>query len=158
VLSWSKWSSLDKYTDFKTEPGVYRIRLAYNQSQRPFVVSRLMGKDEEGLLSIGHSVNLRNRIQSFYRVAEQHKGFLKHSGGDRLFLARICASASSNTFFNDKRLQVSVVILADKDKAKVLEERLLKRYFVKHGELPPLNNSMPDGNVKWDDILLNQPE
>ncbi|GAI36377.1 unnamed protein product, partial [marine sediment metagenome] len=122
-------------------------------------ISRLFGKDKSGLLSIGQSVHLRSRIQQFYKVAKEMAGFFKHSAGDRLFLARLCASASSNNYFSNKIIQVSFITLQSKMEAEELEERLLKCYFKKYGELPPLNNSMPDRNVKlWNEILLSKCE
>jgi len=159
MLVWSKWFDIDNLASIDRKPGVYKIRLKSLGNHRPVLISRLLGKDKDGLLSIGHSVNLRDRIQNFRRVAKDMTGFCKHSAGDRLFLARICAHSSSNTYFNDKNIQVSFASLNSKTEAKEQEERLLKCYFKKYGELPPLNNSMPDENVKlWNEILLSKCE
>jgi len=154
--TWSKWHNIDNFASIDKKPGVYKIRLAYSGKRHPVSISRLLGKDKDGLLSIGNSINLRKRIGEFCRVAKDMTSFLKHSAGDRLFLIRICAHSSSNTFFNDKIIQFSFLMLQNKVEAEEVEEKLLKYYFKKYGELPPLNSSMPDKHVKlWDEILLN---
>ncbi len=155
MLVWSKWLNVDHFNSIGKKPGVYKIRLAHSGNHHSALISRLLGKDKCGLLSIGHSVNVSNRIQNFYRVAGKMPGFFKHSAGDRLFLAQICARATSNTYFSNKIIQFSSILVQSKEEAKELEERLLKCYFKKYGELPPLNSSMPDGNVQiWDETLL----
>ena len=154
MLAWSEWFDIENYASTDRAPGVYRIRLAFTGDRRPVIIPRLLNQDRDGLLSIGQSGNLRDRIRSFYKVANNATGFLKHSSGDRLFLVRICSHASSNSYFSDKIIQHSFVSQKDKESAKALEERLLKCYFKEYGELPPLNNSMPDRNVLWEDILL----
>jgi hypothetical protein len=107
------------------------------------------------LLVIGESGDLRNRVKQFHKVTKEKTGFLRHSAGDRLFLNLIFRHISSRAFFDNKGLQVFFTKVQDKVGAQKLEELLLKVYFIQFGELPPLNNNMPDKDKElWDQALL----
>ena len=77
ILKDIKWKDLklkDKvWSKIKEEPGVYRIRHADHE------IGRANGTDDEGILHIGMSKNLRRRVREFYKAATTKKG--SHSAG-----------------------------------------------------------------------------
>ena len=155
MAKWSEWKDISSVKDFSEDigksPGVYEIRLA-NLARQSIHISRLFGDDEEGLLAIGESVNLGRRIKEFHN-AYTAGVFGRHSVGDRLFLVLMCQYSRFKTNYQNKSwLQFRVMKLSSKAAAQAEEERLLKDYFKAHGELPPLNCSMPDKN-NWDEII-----
>ncbi len=156
VCTWSEWLGIDHYSEIDSLPGVYGIRLLDSTNHLPVPINRLLGKDEDGLLAIGESKDLRQRIKLFYKVTIKRRELLKHSAGDRLFLNLIFSHVSSNNnFFKNKTLQVSFTKADDKKSAQGLEELLMKVYFIQFGELPPLNSSMPGkGQKLWEEALL----
>jgi len=152
---WSEWQDISSIKDFAEEigksPGVYTIRLA-DSARQSIRISRLFGDDKEGLLAIGESVDLGRRIKEFHN-AYTAGTFGRHSVGDRLFLVLMCQySRFKTTYQNNSRVQFRVMKLSNKAEAQAEEEKLLKNYFKAHGELPPLNNNMPDKN-SWDEII-----
>lgn len=104
------------------------------------------------MLAIGESVDLARRIKEFYN-AYAAGTFGRSSTGDRLFLVLMCQYSSfKTTYQNNSTVQFRVMKLSDKAEAQTEEEKLLKNYFKEHGELPPLNSSMPDKH-SWDEII-----
>lgn len=155
MSKWSKWRDISSIKNFAEEigksPGVYKIRLA-DSARRPIHISRLFGDDQDGLLAIGESVDLARRIKEFYN-AYAARTFGHSSMGDRLFLVLMCQySCFKTTYQNNSTVQFRVMKLSDKAEAQAEEEKLLKNYFKEHGELPPLNSSMPDRH-SWDEII-----
>lgn len=150
MSAWSVWydiTSTKHVLGNERQCGVYEIRLA-DSTRQAIPVGRLLGNDPCGLLGIGKSVNLSRRISDFNRA--HLKGSLRHSGGSRLFLvwvlhySPIAASHNVNSI-----VQFRVAKVKNNVKAETAEEALLKRYFYKFGELPPLNSTMPDGRTRW---------
>lgn len=152
---WSEWRDISSIKDFSEEvgksSGVYEIRLS-NSAGHPNTIGRLLGNDEDGLLAIGESVDLARRIKDFYHAYSKGK-FGRHSVGDRFFLVLVCQYSSFGaTHQNNSKLQFRVMKLGSKDEAQKEEEKLLKNYFRKHGELPSLNSDMPDKHG-WGEII-----
>jgi hypothetical protein len=155
MSNWSKWQDISAAQNLAVQlakvPGVYRIRLS-DCAGRPITIGRLLSTDKNGLLAIGESANLARRIKEFYQAYTAEK-FGHHSVGDRLFLVLMCQYSRFKTNYrNNSGLQLQVMKLNSKADAQAEEEKLLKIYFKAHGELPPLNNSMPDRN-SWNEIV-----
>ena len=134
ICEWSEWIDISNFTEICNLPGVYRVRLLDSTSNSPVPISRILGNDEDGILVIGESRDLKHRIKLFYKVIKDKTGFLRHSAGDRLFLNLLFRRASSQTFFDNKSFQVSYTKVQDKTGAQRLEELLLKIYFIEFGE------------------------
>jgi hypothetical protein len=96
--------------------------------------------------------NLTKRIRKFYQ-AYTGKSSLHHSAGDRLFLIWACQHSFTKHNKEKTILQYTIKPLDNKEAAVNEEERLLWRYFIKYGELPPLNANMPYGN-NWKDLVM----
>jgi len=96
---------------------------------------------------IGNSKDVGRRIDAFVDAADISKasdGHVKkpHSEGDILFIIKILTEFQKAVYIQSK-IDFSALRLAHKAEAEKEEENLLKNYFVKFGELPPLNSNMP---------------
>ena len=147
MSEWSNWlNSL-----FKGQyewPGVYKIRLADSRGY-PIEIGRLLDKDKDGILAIGESESIASRISKFYRAYEHGK--LGHSEGETLFLMQV-KTKFRRGIYNDCKIQFTARKLNGKAEAEKEEQRLFKSYFIKYGELPPLNREMPASHLGWDNL------
>ena len=122
-------------------PGIYVVRCL--KGNRPRKFRRLNGTDKQGILCIGKSVNLRNRIRAFYN--DIHKNGLEvkyHSEG-----------WNYRKYFRDShnpsKLKISPIDMEFLWKnvrtgktADDTETRLIQEYVVKFQDKPPLNISI----------------
>lgn len=150
MAEWNVWrdiSCIEEFADLYKWPGVYKIRLT-DSSGCPIKIGRFLGNDSDGLLAIGESGTrtVSTRIKEFLKAYEGGK--LKHSEAERLFLIG-CTTRFRRGVYDNCTLQFAAKKLKDKAEAQIQEERLLKSYFVKYGELPPLNSDMPDKYIDW---------
>ncbi|MBL7210124.1 MAG: hypothetical protein ISS52_08500 [Dehalococcoidia bacterium] len=123
--------------------GVYRVRLADVEGS-PIEIPRLLATDRDGILAIGESVKIARRIREFHNGFEGRRP--EHPAAEKLFLAR-CFTDFEKRIYKNHRIQFAARKLNDKSEAQKEEARLLKSYFEKCGELPPLNSCMPDKTV-----------
>ena len=111
--------------------GVYFIQ-SYN-NQIPIRLNRVLGTDEEGVLYIGKSENLRERLRMLWRVLNAKLKATAHTFGTKYNDNKKLREA-----FPLKSLYVSFRIT---NEPKSLESELLYKYFSKYGEVPPFNSS-----------------
>lgn len=83
MVPWHRWRDLniDKpdLDDVKNECGIYMIRAVKKISEDPIPIQRCGGKDGDGCLYIGRSVDIHRRLLEFCRSARKNeKG---HPGG-----------------------------------------------------------------------------
>ncbi len=124
---WTGWTSLVDL-DLGTVPnshGTYIIA-----TDRP--ISRAVGVDQEGFLTIGESGRLSDRLWAF-RECVTKPGAEWHSAGWRF------AYFNLQRHFPVSSLRVRWAALATKAAAVSAESALLLAYLREHGELPPLN-------------------
>lgn len=155
MSDWSNWLDHLLIGEFKDQyewPGVYKIRLADSRGH-PIEIGRLLDKDKDGTLLIGESGSIASRISDFCRAYEEGK--LTHSEGETLFLIRV-KTKFRRGICDDCKIQFSARKLNDKTEGEEEEERLLKSYFIKYGELPPLNRNLPDRHVGWDNLSADE--
>lgn len=111
--------------------GVYHI-YCY-KGKKPITINRVLGIDKQGILYIGKSDNLRERLRMLWRVlnpnlkATAHTFGTKYNGNNKL-----------KKVFPLKTLSVSFKTTSE---PKNLETKLLNQYFDKFGEVPPMNSS-----------------
>ena len=143
MSKWSKWRdiTMDNLTDLGKWPGVYIIRLANVGYSTP--IGRFLKKDKSGLLAIGESGDLARRIKEFYH-AYNRQIFFRHSAGDRLFFVLAYHHSSWSTSNQNSTVQFKFMRVKNKIEAQNKEAKLLMEYFIRYGELPPLNNSLPN--------------
>lgn len=129
-MAWTDWMSLENSAikEIPNDPGVYRIALREE-------ISRLSATDPEGLLLIGKSVNVGNRVRKF--IGSAFDDIPGHVAGERFDLLDLSDELGARR----SDLHVSWFASESKDGASKLEETLLNRYQIRFGEVPPLNNS-----------------
>ncbi|MBA7518404.1 hypothetical protein ES705_10474 [subsurface metagenome] len=141
---WSEWVDLKKNASYKS-CGVYKIRLA-DLKDCPIEIPRFLVKDKDGIIQIGSSINTEKRIKCF-RSAMEGKG-CAHAEGKRLNLIKKYTNFTGR--YNNCKIQYSFKKFESEIEARKAEELLLKCYFKKHGEVPPLNNNLPKRyNIDW---------
>ena len=154
MSEWSDWLDsifIEEFKDLYEWPGVYKIRLADSRGH-PVEIGRLLDKDRNGILMIGESDNVAERIREFYGAYEGDK--VSHSEGELLHLIKI-RTKFRRGIYDDCRIQFATREVRDKSEAEKEQERLFKVYFVRYGELPPHNRSMPDKLVDWKALLTS---
>ena len=127
--AYSRWKPMTQETfgEIPKEPGVYLIRC------RDHPTNRLLGSDQEGILDIGESNNLRKRTRFFFACASGKKK-RGHSAGCRFF------GRGLDRDFPLDQLEIKWKVTKSKAAARKLEGDLLSNYEKKFGELPPLNS------------------
>ncbi len=128
------WSDLKNIKDLPNEEGkgVYRIRLVDN-SGNAISIKRFLGEDKVGIIAIGQTKNIKNRLRGFYKVVIEKKKY-SHSEGLTIHLLR------EITKFSEKFEPCTFQYAFRKvDNPKEEEKKLLKGYFKEYGEIPPLN-------------------
>jgi len=144
MLEWKNYAEISTIEHSKAlgkhQSGVYRVRLAKNSGNSPITIARFRGKDKEGLISIGESVDLRRRIKEFYR-SYAYPDNEKHSSCFRLALY-VHFTNQRKQSVNVGEVQYSYAPLAENE-IQETEAMLLAKYFRDFGELPPLNSNVP---------------
>ena len=140
----NEWVDIKKNASYK-RCGVYKIRLA-DFKDYPIEISRFLDNDIDGILQIGSAEDTEKRIKCF-RGAMIGKKYA-HAEGKRLNLIKKYTNFIGR--YNNCKIQYSFKKLQNESEARTEEERLLKCYFKRHGEVPPLNNNLPKRyNIDW---------
>ena len=124
---WTEWELLLN-VDMKkipNTPGAYMIAAKHS-------INRAFGEDQEGILDVGESKNLRGRLNAFIGCAQGSR-VSGHMAGWRY------REFGFNSRFPLKSLYLSWHKADSKSAAYRLEESILKEYLKQHSELPPLN-------------------
>lgn len=133
-MPWMKWVPLQEALKGEGERklpkdagGIYEIAV-----ERP--IRRLLGTDTDGILMIGQTTgktqSLFTRVRAFRESA--FNGKERHSEGMRFSRLKLARESGP--------LRVRWVKTRSRNPLG-LEQKLLKKYQVEFGELPPLNNS-----------------
>ena len=130
VKNWTGWEPVwlkltEHYLDAPAAPGAYLIC-----ADR--AIHRAVGVDDNGVLTIGESDNLRRRLAAFVRCAKK-PGAAGHMAGWRFNYAAF------EKVFPLETLWVSWHPTVDKATAYAKEGEMLALYLAEHYELPPLN-------------------
>ena len=154
VLTLSDWwsSGWSEWTDILETPnyagcGVYKIRLV-NSEGFPVEIPRFIDTDKNGILQICYSENIKRGIYRFLRSAEGKR--YTHAEGERLRL--LMRYTGFKERYKDCGMQYSFKKQLSRREARVEQERLLKCYVKKYGEVPPNNNNFPDKHIDWESL------
>jgi len=141
---WSKPITIDQETS-PPRPGIYIIM---NLKR----LRRIGGVDPKGILYVGKSGNLQNRLGQFWNANHPASGLL----WDHPLIARNCLAkqAVSQKDVGNLlgKLYVKFLPLTSKEIDKA-ERALLFAYMYKFGEPPPLNFNLPGHWKEKPDII-----
>jgi hypothetical protein len=138
--SWSNWFRFraEELSTIPKKKGVYQFRCIDNKGV-PMVIPRSKNKDPDGIIYIGSSVNLRTRLNGFWRTIQM----LDRS---RHAAAWTYCSFSYSSLFPAKRLQYRYKVALS---FTTSEFDLLLAYRKKYMDLPPLNLNSPPYPGDW---------
>ena len=123
------------------KPGVYIIRYLEGGSPKQF--TRLNGIDEEGILCIGKSVNLRRRIREFLKdITTEGLAEKYHSEGWNF--RKYFRDNPNPKAIKPKKENMEVIwkVLNTEYEADKLETELIQDYVMTFQDKPPLNISI----------------
>lgn len=136
MARWSKWQAIDSIyhnIDLLDKKGLYEIRVV-DKENKPLPIHRIGGIDSDGIIYIGKSIQLRQRIEAFYGG--------RHSGGGMYCLAYRRLKRCEP--YREHSLQFRVMTCSGVD-IVTREAGVLRRYFRRFCELPPFNSTVPGG-------------
>jgi hypothetical protein len=117
------------YAKHSLNSGVYKIISIVDGHRMP--IQRLLGIDLKGVLYIGGSLCLVNRITTFKKTISTSFKSNNHSGGRRYIKnEKIVKAFPYNSLY---------VEMTQHDYPTEIEKQLLDEYFWVFGEAPPLN-------------------
>jgi hypothetical protein len=143
---WFEWMDIRQIPDYEG-CGVYKIRLA-NPEGIPVEIPRFIDTDKDGILQICYSENIKRGIYRFLRATEGKR--YTHSEGERLQLLKKYTNFEKR--YEGCKMQYSFKKQPNRRDARVEQERLLKYYIKKYGEVPPNNNNFPDKHIDWESL------
>ncbi len=143
---WTEWKDLDEGIN-ESNSGVYKMRIV-NSAGQAYKLKRFLGIDSNGIIAIGSTNNLNERIDVFNKVTMDKK--YKHSEAKKLLYN--IKYARFNSVFKKYKIQFSIKKVSNEEEYKEEESELIKCYFKKYGEVPPLNSNLSD---KKDWLNLN---
>lgn len=122
-------------------PGTYRLRVRADAGWR--VVGRAGGDDSEGVLDIGTTKNLSNRLYTLRHAILN--GRASHAAGIKFNIYDF------KDVFPHDALRIEVVQLPTENHAEALELGLLEHYLYRFKDLPPLNSTAGNWKavMKW---------
>jgi hypothetical protein len=121
---------------------VYQIRLS--SESKPVVIARFLAEDSEGLLSIGMTNDMERRRRAFVRSLRKGRG---HSEGNLLWV--LDRFSQHREWRCGAEYEYRYAPVENESVAHTQEELLLKRYFLRFGEVPPLNSAIPNRFGEW---------
>ncbi|CAN96796.1 hypothetical protein predicted by Glimmer/Critica [Sorangium cellulosum So ce56] len=129
---WNDWQPLstEVIADVQQKAGAYVLGLP--ASKRP--LGRLIQAEPHGLLDVGESRNLNQRLRNLYRCMST-EGERGHMAGWRLGSGGLLRQLN----LTPSQFQVSWCYAPTKDEAYRVEGTILRAYYSLFGELPPLN-------------------
>ena len=140
---WTKWLDLDVTANYQGS-AVYKVRLIDvngNCCQLP----RLLRADKEGIMCIGQTSNMKQRKGQFLSAIN---GAYGHSSMNLVYYLNRYTDFPNK--FKDAKFQYSFCKCSSVDESKNCESTLMKSYFKKFGEVPPLTSSIPNRYKGWE--------
>lgn len=126
---------------FAEKPGIYIISIARH-------ISRIGETDEKGILYIGSSLNIGNRLNQFWNAEHPASGVLwVHLPlAQLIFRKEIETRSDVEKLIED--LEIRVAVPVKRHQLREAERVALFAYMFRFGELPPLNFNIPGG--RWE--------
>ena len=145
--NWTEPRHLDEWIStakkYENVPGVYVLMTDGKPINRAFC------EDVNGILYIGYSKNIRDRVRSIRTNNHQVTWYMKNNlNMANYFISPEIKKDRSNIRQYVEKLKVTVATVSDcKEKAKSMECSALLSYVHLYGETPPLNSALPK---KWE--------
>ena len=134
-MNW-EWLPLLEPTGYRAA-AVYAVRLI---DRRAVVsISRFLGVDREGLLTIGMTTNLEYRRRRFIAGSTVGRG---HSAGNILFFLKSVEVFQRS--FRNANYEIAFFAVTTGQEARRLESQITRDYWARFGEGPPLTSMIPD--------------
>ena len=143
------WRSVLESTGYKG-PAVYAVRLLDNGVVVP--IDRFLDTDYNGVLTIGMTTNLDRRRSGFVRGYTKGRG---HSAANLLFALKLCEAYGRR--FKAPSFEIAFEPIADEADARQREAKLIREYFERFGEIPPLSSAIPNKYVHLEQHQPNNP-
>ena len=141
--TWSDWQSVYDRTEYR-DAAVYKVRII-NARGEPFKIGRLFRTDSEGILNIGQTSSMEQRRRQSVTGIQEANG---HSSMNLIYY--LSTHTEFKQLFNEHQIQFSFLKCKDKQEAVEKEYDLIKTYFKKYGEVPPLNSALPKRYENWE--------
>jgi excinuclease UvrABC nuclease subunit len=122
----------DFHINVPATSGIYRI-YSLDENENPRHLQRLLGTDKDGILYIGKSENLNDRVRMLWRVLQPNYRATAHTFGVNYKSLQVIQNAFP--------LDTLAIEYEENDTAKVYEKSLIETYRQLYGEVPPLNGS-----------------
>jgi hypothetical protein len=123
---------------------IYKVRLT-NANHNPFSLERLLKVDDQGIICIGETGNMKRRRAQFLSAINGANG---HSEMNLVYYLNEYTDFKKK--FEDAKFQYCFCECTDKAESKSEEEKLIKVYFKEFGEVPPLNSAIPNRYENWE--------
>ncbi len=135
------YANICDYRRIPNKPGVYI--LVYIEDGKTKAFTRLNGIDYEGILAIGKSVRLGNRIREFYKdILSEGLKEKYHSEGWN-FRAYFRDNPKSNAVrLKPENVWAYWTLRESEKKANEFETQLIQHYVMNFQDKPPLNISI----------------
>jgi hypothetical protein len=146
LSGWFEWIDINQIPNYEG-CGIYKIRLV-NSEGFPVGIPRFIDTDKDGILQICYSENIKRGIYRFLRATEGKR--YTHAEGERLQLLKKYTNFKKR--YRDCKMQYSFKEKPNRKEARVEQERLLKCYVKKYGEVPPNNNNFPNKHIDWESL------
>lgn len=130
--NWNELTDL-QIKNIPSKPGAYKIRICKSKC-KPIKINRFIGVDKDGIIDIGQSKDLRNRLRTFKKCVETHD-YGGHMAGWRFNYLKLSQKLKFPI------LEFTYKKCNSKKQAYEQEHKWMKEYVHEHKELPPLNYS-----------------
>ncbi len=149
---WCEWKEIDQPTVYCSH-AVYQLRYV-DASASPCSIARFLGADPAGILYIGERASME---QARIDIKAGIDSWNKHMAGIMIHILRRYSEAFRQRH-TQSRLQYRFEEHASKESRKRREERLIKEYVVRFGEVPPLNSAIPNRHAAWETETCDVPD
>jgi hypothetical protein len=133
-------SSEEDYSDIPNKPGVYII------SNRK-IIGRVGGDDRKGIVYIGKSKNLRQRVKSFWNGNHTAGGYLHEHPVIAGKIMKMKIISGNDVDKGIGKLKIRYATITNLEELELAERAVMFPYIRRFGEPPPLNLNMPR---RWD--------
>ena len=146
LSEWFEWIDISQIPNYEG-CGIYKIRLVHSEGF-PVEIPRFIDTDKDGILQICYSENIKRGIYRFLGATEGKR--YTHAEGQRLQLLKKYTNFRQR--YKGCKMQYSFKKQPSRKEARMEQERLLKCYFKKYGEVPPNNNNFPNKHIDWESL------